>query len=77
MNHKPLTAKQRAVLDFIRASRNANGFPPTVREICIQFGWASANAADCHINALIDKGCITKEEGKVRTIKITTKGEQS
>lgn len=57
-----LTAKQSAVLDFIRERVEVDGYPPTVREIGGHFGHANLNGLACHLGALEKKGFI--ERGK-------------
>lgn len=53
-----LTKRQAEVLEFIRDYQREFGMPPTRAEIAAGFGWASANAAECHIQALIRHGAL-------------------
>lgn len=53
-----LTKRQAEVLEFIRDFQREFGMPPTRREIAAGFGWASDNAADEHVKALIRKGAL-------------------
>jgi SOS-response transcriptional repressor LexA len=41
---------------FMRAYTQEHGTPPTLRELCKEMGWASTNAAQDTLNALIRKG---------------------
>ena len=59
-----LTAKQRAILEHIKHSP----VPPTRRELCEAFGWASTNAAASHLKALERKGYIQRLGMKARGI---------
>ena len=70
----PPTKKQMAVLNFIRSHIADKGYPPVVHEIAQHFGFASDNAAQCHINQLRRKGIVTTGRGLVRTLAITEKG---
>lgn len=53
-----MTKRQAEVLEFIKDYRREFGMPPTRAEIAASFGWASANAAECHIQALIRCGAL-------------------
>jgi len=57
---KKLTDRQRAIFEFIRNQIVTHGHPPTVREIGKQFAISSTNGVRTHINALIKKGYIRK-----------------
>ena len=63
-----LTARQQAILDFIQARLREQGLPPTRAEIVSEFGFASPNAAQCHLRALADKGAITLHSNTARGI---------
>ena len=65
-----LTEKQRAVLQFIQHHILTHGYPPTIREICDHFGFASPLSAQQHINALNRKGYIKKHPSKQRSIEV-------
>ena len=66
---RPLTAVQQETLDVIRRCVEANGYPPTVREIAAHFGIA-AHAAFCRLEALKAKGTIYIENARGRGIRI-------
>jgi repressor LexA len=65
-----LTDRQKEVLDYIRSFLRVNGFPPTRPEIRDHFGWASNNAATCHIEPLVKKGHIEIVPGIARGIRV-------
>src|ERR1700728_197067 len=66
-----LSPKQEAVRTFI-ADELAAGRPcPSHREIAKHFGFASLNAASCHVQALIKKGALIAETGKARTLRLS------
>lgn len=60
-----LTTKQAAVLAFMREFEAANDNMPTVPVIAKHFGYASANAANEHIKALVRAGALERLEGQV------------
>jgi repressor LexA len=64
------TARQLAVFDFIKKHICDNGFPPTVREVASNFGFASPLSAQSHISALIKKGLLKKTPRKQRSMEI-------
>jgi SOS-response transcriptional repressor LexA len=61
-----VTDRQFEVLTFMRRYLADNRMPPTVREICVEFGWASGNAALEHLKALLRKGEVTHRPGIAR-----------
>lgn len=67
---KPLTRKQKIVLDFVGQYCRTRGFPPTLREIGEGTGVSNVSAVRGHIAALVKKGYVTKEEDKARSIRI-------
>lgn len=63
-----LTDKQKQIQDFIRKKTLKQGFPPTRREIQEHFGFASPNAVQTHLKALVRKGAIKVFKGIARGI---------
>jgi repressor LexA len=66
---KPLTKKQDRVFEFIRKHVQDIGYPPTVREIGMNFGISEKGAYD-HLNAIEKKGYIRRMPKKPRAIEI-------
>ena len=50
-----LTKKQKLILDFINDFQEKNGFPPTVRDICIGVGLRSTATVFTHLKNLEEK----------------------
>ena len=65
-----LTDRQRAILEFIEEVIDGEGYPPTVREICKRFRISSPRGVSDHLGALERKGCIEREAGKARGIRL-------
>lgn len=65
-----LTARQSAVLAFIRDFMKENGMPPTRVEIAGALGFRSANAAEEHLRALQRKQAIELLPGASRGIQL-------
>ncbi|TVS10778.1 MAG: transcriptional repressor LexA [Wenzhouxiangella sp.] len=63
-----LTARQREILDFIERQVREHGLPPTRAEIVHHFGFASPNAAQCHLQALARQGAIELRPNQARGI---------
>lgn len=66
-----LSARQRAVLDFIAEFVAANHFPPTVREIAAAVGLSSPSSAAHHVRTLTAAGHLTHVPGSPRSIALT------
>ncbi|MBF0318888.1 MAG: repressor LexA [Nitrospirae bacterium] len=65
-----LTDKQARVLEFIKEHLSLKGYPPTIREICKCFGYSSPLSAKQHVDALIQKGYLQKDDAKQRAIEV-------
>lgn len=60
MGTAALTEKQARILDFIRRHYREAGLPPSLREVCDEFGFMSTNAAWCHIKPLLRRGYVRR-----------------
>ena len=72
--HRALTARQRRVLSVIESRLAAEGRPPTLREIGLELGIASTNGVRDHLQALIEKGYIRRDERSARGIQVLRGG---
>lgn len=70
-----LTGRQQMALDFIRASIEERGFPPTFREIGTHMGIKSTNGVNDHLKALEKKGYLIRDVLKSRTMRPADLGE--
>jgi len=68
---RPLTARQKQILEFICDCVRRHGSAPTIREIATRFGFASTYAAQCHLEALAKKGYIERLSYTSRGIRLT------
>jgi repressor LexA len=71
---RPLTARQRQVLEIIDTSMARHGRPPTLREIGRHLGIASTNGVRDHLQALIDKGYLRRDERSARGLRLLPAG---
>ena len=69
MNNK-LTPKQEELYITIKDYIDRNGYSPSIRELCIRLGNNSPATVHAKLKMLKQKGFITYEKGKSRTIKI-------
>ena len=72
MSEQPLTTRQLEVLLYFIAFRNHHGYPPSLRDVCQEFGFVSPNGAMAHITRLQKKGFIKHDAfGQARTFQAT------
>jgi repressor LexA len=67
---RPLTPRQRQILEMIQDFMAETGMPPTRVEIARQLGFKSANAAEEHLRALQKKGVLELLPGASRGIQL-------
>lgn len=70
-----LTKRQQEVLDYIKSYIVSHGYPPTVREIGRALDISSPATIHVHLNNLVEKGFIKKENSKNRTIELLVDNE--
>lgn len=70
---KRVTDRQYEVLDAIRAITLRKGYGPTVRELCSELGLSSPSTVHVHLQSLVKKGMITRDDLKSRSIILTEK----
>lgn len=58
------------IYHFVR-QRLLEGFPPTVREVQLAFGFRSVQSARAHLETLVAEGKLTKESGKSRAYRLS------
>ena len=68
---RELTDRQQAIYDFIAMTIREKGYPPTIREIMLQFGIASTNGVRTTLAALEKKGHIRRRPMLSRGIELT------
>ena len=65
-----LTARQRQILDWIRAHIETAGMLPTRAEIAAGLGFSTASSAEDHLQALAKKGAIELKPGASRGLRL-------
>ena len=66
---RPLTDRQREIYRWIVQHIATHGYSPTVRELCLAFGFASPSGAMCHLLPLRAKGYLAWNDRQARTIR--------
>lgn len=72
---KPLTIKQEKVYNSIVRLLETNGYSPNFREIGLESGLSSVATVSVHLNTLQNKGYITFDKNKSRTIRLVEEME--
>ena len=70
MASKILSAKRKAILDYIEQFTLENGYAPSVREIGEAVGLRSPSTVQSHLKMLEDNGYLQKSKGKTRTVSV-------
>ncbi len=65
-----LTSRQQQIYNFLARHLEDRGYPPTLREICSEFGMKSTRAASDHLLALERKGYIIRARDRSRGIEL-------
>jgi repressor LexA len=71
-----LSAKQQAILNFIRNFMNERGYPPTIRDIARGCHISSTSVVDYNLKILEREGCIRCDPGISRGIGFPKAGNQ-
>ncbi len=71
-----ISEKDKKVFQFIK-TRIEDGYAPTVREICSEFGFKSTSTAHRSIKALTECGLLEKADNKNRALRIAGAGTVS
>ena len=67
---RKVTENEKMVFELIK-DRLEEGYPPTVREFCAEFGFKSTSTAHRYINNLTAKGLLEKGNNQNRAIRLT------
>lgn len=67
-----LTKKQRRVMDYIGSFQELKGYSPSYEEIAEGLGYRSKGTVHKHLKHLVEKGMITKQWNRSRSIEIVS-----
>lgn len=65
-----LSTRQKQILDYIKETIHAKGYPPSVREIGLAVGLSSSSTVHNHLAKLAELGFIRRDPTKPRAIEI-------
>lgn len=65
-----MRTSQKRIYEIIKIFIEKNGYSPTIREICQLAGLSSTGTVQIHLNNLLNKGYISFEKNRSRTIRI-------
>ena len=77
MTERAISDRHRAILRVINDKLDANGFPPSVREIASAVGLASPSTVKHHLDSLEASGYLAREPGLPRALDLTDKARRS
>ncbi|MEG1009211.1 MAG: transcriptional repressor LexA [Clostridia bacterium] len=77
MERIELKKREKEVYDYLVKQIKERGYPPTVREICKDLKFKSTCSAHQYIQRLNEKGYISKDDLKMRAIKINDNAEST
>ncbi len=65
-----ITEREREILDYVAATWEKEGYSPSVRDIKTALNIKSTSTVHMYLERLRDKGLLSKEEGKSRTLRL-------
>jgi repressor LexA len=71
---KPISSRQKQILNYIQQHMDAHGYPPTVREIGSAVSLSSSSTVHAHLKSLQEQGHIERDAVLTRAIKLTASG---
>ncbi len=74
LNSKPISIRQKQILNYIQHHMDAHGYPPTVREIGTAVSLSSSSTVHAHLKTLQEQGHIERDAVLTRAIKLTPNG---
>ena len=66
------TRRQKELLDYVDTFIQAHGYGPSYREIMVALGYKSVSTVAIHINGLITKGYLRKQDNSARSLEVVT-----
>jgi repressor LexA len=72
-----LSSKQQKILNYIKTYLKAQGYPPTLREICKEFSISSTNGARYHLHRLQKMGYLEIDPHRSRGVKCVEQEDEN
>lgn len=70
MSYGKISEKQKEILEYIKGRVLVQGYPPSVREICLAVDLKSTSSVHSHLETLEKNGYIKRDPSKPRAIEI-------
>ena len=70
-----INSKQKLILNVIKNQIETKGYPPSVREMCVEVGIKSSSTVHSHLVKLENKGYIKRDSTKPRAIEVLDKNK--
>jgi|SRR5579884_248552 len=71
---RPISQRQKNILQYIQQHTDGHGYPPTVREIGEAVDLSSSSTVHAHLKALEERGLIKRDAVLTRAVKLTQEG---
>ena len=71
-----LSARQKRILKFIETFIEANGYPPTIREIGEAVGIASTSVVNYNLNKLVEYGLLARSPEVSRGLRLVSNAKE-
>jgi len=72
----PLTKRQKEILDYVTQYLEVHGYAPSYREIAEAFKLGSVATVAEHVDTLISKGLLRKNENEARSLQLVQPAEE-
>lgn len=72
----PLTKRQKEILDYVTQYIELHGYAPSYREIAEAFKLGSVATVAEHVDTLISKGLLRKNENEARSLQLVSPAEE-
>lgn len=72
----PLTKRQKEILDYVTQYLEVHGYAPSYREIAEAFKLGSVATVAEHVDTLISKGLLRKNENEARSLQLVQPSEE-
>lgn len=76
MEQRP-TKKQKELLSFIDGFIKGNGYGPSYREIMRALDYKSVSTVATHVNGLITRGWLRKQDNEARTLEVVGHSDEN
>lgn len=76
MGKYEITIRRKQILRFVRDFRRGHGYPPSIREIALEFGLSANSTVHAHLVNLERAGYLSRSKRRPRSMRLTSKGAE-